>query len=70
LNPRARTLGIRPDADDWEIAILERFVARLAAPPDTDPQKDEAGLDSDLVSDSGPSGAGDYHIPQEPLPVK
>lgn len=45
MNPRARTLGIRPDAKDWEIAILERFVARLAAPPDPDPQKEQAGLD-------------------------
>lgn len=68
MNPRVRTLGIRPDARDWEIAILERFVARLAVRPD--PQKEPVGLDSDRLCDSGPSGAGDYHITQEPLAVK
>lgn len=57
------TVSIR----NWIKALGGRYILIF---PGNDPQKERAGLDSDPLCDSGPSGAGDYHITQEPLPVK
>jgi|KBSMisStaDraftv2_1062788.scaffolds.fasta_scaffold523653_3 hypothetical protein len=49
MNPLIQQAGLRPDTQEWEIGVLQRFATRLVARrlaarlPATDPQKEEAG---------------------------